>query len=266
MELRTKLIGEILKHFLEDLSRSINPLSTTEDKAYFCENFKELAIALYNDQQFDNEEFLLNRIYSKFKTKSVPFTKSNLMIYIQTDEYHQTLLFQKLNLKDSEFLNQEELQELFIHYLNTLTVIPKHLFLNEKSTKPQTDELGDRATQESLLDEVKEQLKSKMPNFNRARQTLTFYYLLKGNTVHKETHSVAAMARFIHNTLGIPYNNIDNSEFYDKLKTAPLFKKEALLLKDLEYVKEQFQSIECPGLARMVEEDINLVLKALKWK
>lgn len=266
MELRTKLIGEILKRFLEDLARSINPLDNTEDKAHFCENFKELAIELYNDQQFDDEEFLLKRIYSKFKSKLVPFTKSNLLLYIRTDEYHQTLLFQKLNLKGSGLLNQEELQELFIHYLNTLSVVPKHLYLNEPGGETKMEDLTDKAAQEKLLDEVKDQLKSKMPNFNRARQTLTFYYLLKGNNVQKDTHSVAAMARFIHNTLGISYNNIDNSEFYDKLKAAPMFKKEALLLKDLEYVKEQFLSIECPELARMVEEDIKTAHKALKWK
>ena len=266
MELRTKLLSKILKHFLEDLAKSINSLGTAEDKAYFCENFKDLAIELYNDQQFDEDKFLLDRIYSKFKNKSVPFTKSNLLLYIKTDEYHQALLFEKLALKKTALLNQEEIQELFIYYINTLNVVPKHLYLHENEGEVKTESVGDKAVQEKLLDEVKEQLKPKMPNFNRVRQTLIFYYLLKGNKVHKETHNLANMARFVHCTLGIPYNNIDNSDFYKRLKSAPIFKKETLLLKDLEYVKEQFQTIECPELARMVEEDISIVQKSLKWR
>ena len=266
MELRTKLISELLKHFLEDLAKSINPLDNAEDKAYFCENFKELAIELYNDQQFDENKFLLDKIYSKFKNKSVPFTKSNLMLYIQPNEYHQTLLFEKLGLDKNTLLNQDEIQELFIHYIHTLEVVPKHLYLHETDGEVKTTNVEDKATQEKLLDEIKEQLATKMPNFNRARQTLIFYYLLKGNKVHKETHNLAAIARFVHHTLGIPYKSIDNSEFYDKLKSAPIFKKETLLLKDLEYVKEQFQTIECPELTRMVEEDISMVQKSLKWR
>lgn len=266
MEIRKTIFNKIFKSFLEDLSKSINPLSNIEDKAYFCENFKELAIELYNDSQFDEEKFLLDRIYSKFKTKSVPFTKSNLLLYIQTDEYHQILLFEKLGLKENTLLNQDEMQELVIHYLNALNVVPKHLYLNDKEGEIKTDSVEDKATQEKLLNEVKERLKPKIPNFNRARQTLIFYYLLKGNKVHKETHNLAAIARFLHHTLNIPYNKIDNSEFYEKLKSAPIFKKETLLLKDLEYVKEQFQTIECPELTRMVEEDISAVQKSLKWR
>ena len=266
MEIRTALLDKILKHFYIDLAKSINPLGKAEDKAFFCEKFSELAIGLYNDVLFDEEKFLLESLYPRFKSKLSAFNKANLLLYIQTDEHHQELLLKNITLQETEPLNADELHELFLYYLNTLTVIPKYLYLGEKDGGVREDGLGEQATQEKILDEAKEQLKSKMPNFNRARQTLTFYYLLKGNKVHKETHNVAAMARFVHNTLGIPYNNIDNSEFYDKLKAAPMFKKEGLLLKDLEYVKEQFQSIECPELARMVEEDISAVRKALKWK
>ncbi len=261
MEIRIALIDNILKHFYSDLAKSINPLGKTEDKAYFCEKFSELAVELYNDPQFDEESFLLKALYSKFKSNLNDFNKSNLLLYLQINGDHQPLLFEQLGIT-GEPLNDDEIQELFVYYVNALAVVPKHLYLNEKNDEG----LADHLAQEKILGEAKEQLKSKMPNFNRARQTLTFYYLLKSNKVHKESHSVAAMARFIHNTLGIPYNNIDNSEFYDKLKAAPMFKKEALLLKDLEYVKEQFLSIECPDLARMVEEDISAARKALKWK
>lgn len=266
MEIRTALLDKILKRFYVDLAKSINPLGKAEDKAFFCEIFSELAIALYNDQQFDEEKFLLEWIYPRFKSKLSAFNKANLLLYIQTDEYHQEQLLKNVAAQETEPLTADELHELFLYYLNTLTVIPKYLYLGEKDGEAKADELGDQAIQEKVLDEAKEQFKSKMPNFNRARQTLTFYYLLKGNKVQKDTHSVAAMARFVHNTLGIPFNNIDNSEFYDKLKAAPMFKKEALLLKDLEYVKEQFLCIECPDLARMVEEDIIAVRKVMKWK
>lgn len=266
MEIRTALLDKILKHFYVDLSKSINPLGKTEDKAFFCEKLSELAIALYNDSLFDEEKFLLDNLYSKLKSKLDAFDKSNLLLYIQPNEYSQTRLFQNIGIKEPAPLSSDELQELFVQYLHALTTIPKFLYLKEKDGATQAESIVNEAAQEKLTNETREQLKSKMPNFNRARQTLTFYYLLKGNKVQKDTHSVAAMARFIHNTLGIPFNNIDNSEFYDKLKAAPMFKKESLLLKDLEYVKEQFLSIECPDLARMVEEDIVAVRKVLKWK
>lgn len=261
MEIRTALIDTILKHFYADLAKSINPLGKTEDKAYFCEKLSELAIEMYNDPQFDEDKFLLETLYPRLKSKLAAFDQSNLLLYFQTGDDQQALLLDTLRIT-TEPLNADELQELFIYYVNTLSVIPKRLYLSDKDN----DKLADEMAQEKILDDAKEQLMIKMPNFNRARQTLIFYYLLKGNKVQKDTHSVAAMARFVHNTLGIPYNKIDNSEFYEKLKSAPVFKKEALLLKDLEYVKEQFFSIECPELARMVEEDINTIQKSLKWK
>ncbi len=261
MEIRTALIDTILKRFYADLAKSISPLGKTEDKAYFCEKLSELAIEMYNDPQFDEDKFLLETLYPRLKSKLATFDQSNLLLYFQTGEDQQGELLNILGIT-AEPLNADELQELFIYYVNTLSVIPKRLYLNNKDD----NELADEMAQEKILDDAKEQLKIKMPNFNRARQTLIFYYLLKGNKVQKDTHSVAAMARFIHNSLGIPYSKIDNSEFYDKLKSAPLFKKESLLLKDLEYVKEQFLSIEAPELARLVEEDIAAVNKALKWK
>ena len=259
MEIRTALIDTILKHFFADLAKSINPLGKPEEKAYFCEKLGELAIELYNDSQFDEDKFLLEVLYPKFKSKLNAFDQSNLLLYFQTGDDQQALLLKTLGIT-TEPLNSDEIQELFIYYVNTLTVVPKRLYLSENG------DLTDEMAQEKILDEAKEQLKIKMPNFNRARQTLIFYYLLKGNKVQKDTHNVAAMARFVHNTLGIPYNKIDNSEFYEKLKSAPMFKKESLLLKDLEYVKEQFQSIECPELARTIEEDIVAIRKELKWK
>jgi hypothetical protein len=266
MEIRTALLDKILKHFYADLAKSINPLEKAENKAFFCEKLSELAIALYNDTLFDEEKFLLEWVYPKFKSNLSAFNKTNLLLYIKTDEHSQAQLFQNIGIKEPAPLSSDELQELFIQYLHALTTIPKFLYLKEKDGASHTESIVNEAVQQKLTKETREQLKSKMPNFNRARQTLTFYYLLKGNKVQKDTHSVAAMARFIHNTLGIPYNDIDNSEFYDKLKAAPRFKKEPLLLKDLEYVKEQFQSIEAPDLARMVEDDIAAVRKAMKWK
>lgn len=261
MEIRTALISAILKRFYIDLAKSISPLGTTEDKAFFCEKFSELTIELYNDPQFDDEKFLLDTLYPKFKSNLAIFNKSKLLSYIRLNGDEQEFLFTELSISE-DHLNADELQEIFANYINILTAIPKHLYLNEKSDEG----LADQVAQEKILAEAKEQLRVKMPNFNRARQTLIFYYLLKGNKVHKDTHSVAAMARFVHNILGIPFSKIDNSEFYEKLKSAPVFKKEALLLKDLEYVKEQFLSIDAPDLARMVEEDINIINKSLKWK
>lgn len=261
MEIRNELLGQIVKHFLTDLSKSIKPFEKAEDAAYFCDSMKDLAIALFNDNtlEFDEDKFLLEKLYSRFKGKLIPFTESNLLYYLHPDQYHQGALFQKLGLNDTEFMSPDELQEIFVHYIFILTEIQKKLYLNDTTVLS-------GAIENKLLEEANDQLKPKIAGFNRARQTLIFYYLLKGNNIKKDTHSVAAMARFVHATLGIPYSKIDNSEFYEKLKSAPLFKKESLLLKDLEYVKEQFQTMESPDLARMVEEDITTVRKSLKWK
>ncbi|MGZ3940161.1 MAG: hypothetical protein ACXVBK_15425, partial [Flavisolibacter sp.] len=165
------------------------------------------------------------------------------------------LLFQKLKITDTPGLDVLEWQELFANYYNLFTEVQKRLYLKE------TVELGNLKVEQNLVEEAKELIAPKIAGFNRSRQTLIFYFLLKGYNIDRNSTSLAGIARFIHTALGLPYNDINNSEFYKRLKTAPLFKNDHSILQDLEYVKQQFEMIGCHQVAALVEAEIQSIRK-----
>ncbi len=260
MEPRGKLIDTLLKHFLTDLKESIQPFKKTDDLIYLAENLKEYLLGIYNAMPandlfdavyFDDEEFLRTKLLSKFRDKMIPFVSTSLKHYFAKDEFNKLQLLQKLKI-DEPVLNSEE-YDIYINCINNFFDIwLERLYLVPVNASPEnlTDlpELDAQAGQ-----------KSKHPDYTRSRQLLLFYYLTQSAGINRTTVSNRNLAQFAHFLFNYPNDNIDNSEVYKQLKKIPYIKEDAYLLKDLEFVKEQFQLIRHTAAIDLIEKEIKSI-------
>ena len=257
MENREPLINTLLKNFLIDLKESIQPFTEVNDLTYFAETLKEYNTSIYNTipendyfeaVYFDEEEFIRIKLLSKYRDKMIPFIKTSLKHYFAKDEFNQIQLFQKLKitepiLNDSEFdIYISCIHNFIIKWLERLYLLP----INTKT---------EGAKELPKLLEQSEQ-KTKSNEYTRSRQLLLFYYLTQVAGINRNTVSVRNLAQFAHYLFNYPNDNIDNSEVYKQLKKAPEIKVEAYLLKDLEFVKKQFELLEHTEAISLIDKQI----------
>lgn len=94
-------------------------------------------------------------------------------------------------------------------------------------------------------------------NFTNSQNVLIYYYFFKANGLEAPHNvTIASIAKFVHLITGKSFSKLDNSEFYKKLKTAPNFKKDAGLIKDLEIIKPFFQKVELVEIVKMIDNEL----------
>lgn len=270
MEEREKLIGILLKHFLNDLNLSAKPF-TQEEIINVIQVLTEYLKGVYNDEPsapeynyegnpFDSEAFIEQNLLQLYREKMIPFVKTSLKYYFAKDDYTKTLLFQKLKI-DEPVLNDEEYQSYIINIYSLLQKIKQNLYLRPiEAISIAKEEV------QQLLDDEQELnnhgFKSRSTEYTRSRQVLLYYFVLKLMGMTKLDNSSRKYAQFAHVLFAYPIDNIDNSAVYKLLKKAPYLKKgHKELLKDYEFVKSQFELIGSIEGVALVQKEINLIVK-----
>jgi hypothetical protein len=94
-------------------------------------------------------------------------------------------------------------------------------------------------------------------DLTNSQLVLFFYYLLGSWGIWPRGNAdMASIARAIHLITGKSYKQVNNSEFYKKLKQAPNFKTDKWLIKDLEVVKGVFLQVELKAAALLVDNEL----------
>lgn len=273
MERREELLQELIKNFVNDLSTSVRPFSQEESIKYIgilidylkgIFNHEPAAPEYdYEGNPFDEDEFIEKNLLEPYREKMIPFVKTSLRYYFSKDEFNQSLLFQKLRLGD-ETLNEEEYQQYILRLYVILRNIKQNLYLRPiENTQDNTTNNSVEA--QKLIDspdELKRQgFKSKSKEYTRIRQMLLFYFLLKLTGMTRLDSSARKYAQFAHVLFYYPTNNIDGSEVYKMIKQAPYLKEKKSLLKDLEFIKQQFELIESKEGIALVQKEIDLIYR-----
>lgn len=267
MENREELIRALIKHFLIDFRESIKPLSLDET-IDFSGILVEYLKGVYNHEPtmldynyegspFDEDDFIEAHLLKPYRHKMVPFIKSNLKLYFAKDEFSKTQLLQKLKIS-VPILNDEEYQDYIIRLFSLLENIKKHLYLKEPIELVKDDPIGSQKLIDNEEEMINQGFKSKSTEYTRPRQVLLYYFVLKLMGMTKLDNSARAYSKFAHVLFAWPIDNIDNSSVYKLLKKAPYLKKDdKVMLKDLEFIKEQFKLIESEEGVAMVQKEID---------
>ena len=252
MENREELFTKLLNGFLKDLTEGHSLLTELDDKIYFLDTIFELIREVRTDYefQFDIPNFVNQKLLSKFRSKMKPFTASFMEVYFCQAEDCQKIIFRKLDIPaQTHFLNSKEFEKMLETFAAAIRMIQKGIYLKEPQEPIKLELIN------SSLN-VKEEREIKIPGFNRSRQALMIFYLLKSQGVSKNSVSITAMAKFAHVLLGWPYSEIDNSELYKRLKQIHNIKEYKSRLSDLEFVKKQFELIEHTSIINMLDQEI----------
>lgn len=265
MEEREQLIQNLLKHFYADFKESILPF-TQEETINVVQVLIEYLKGVYNDEPacpeynyegspFDGETFIEERLLKPYREKMVPFVRTRLKHYFGKDDYIKGLLFQKLSIQSS-VLTHEEYEDYIFRIYTILQKIKESLYLLpvEKTFIP--------AVEVPLLDSAQDPeshgFKSKSTDYTRIRQVLLYYFVLKLIGVTKLDNSSRKLALFAHALFAYPIDNIDNSAIYKLIKKAPYLKQDKrAMLKDLEFVKSQFDVLGLSDGVEMVQKEID---------
>lgn len=273
MEKRKDLIATLLDHFLADLDRSAKPLTTNDDKIYFLETLSEYLSGVYNSVPeneyfetipFNEDQFIRENLLSRFRDKMSGFISTNLRYYFSKEDPEKTFLFNKLQIKEP-VLTSEEYEDYILRINFLLSKLAEQFYL-----KPKEGSQADTATTKELIDQSEEgiasdSIKSRSKEHSRSRQVLLYYFMLRSMGVSRTDISVSNQARFAHVLFNLPIDNIDNSAIYKKLKAAPFVNKiDRDLLKDLEFVKQQFELIEHEQGIALVEAEIKSTKENMK--
>jgi hypothetical protein len=99
------------------------------------------------------------------------------------------------------------------------------------------------------------------PQLTTSQLVLVFHYTLVSLGIIPRKHiDIAPIARFMHVITDRPYINIDNSDYYKKLKRVPHFKTARSLIKDVEVIKRQLLEVGLKEVALLLELDEELKL------
>lgn len=263
---REKLINLALKNFLKDLFESLKPFQTLEERVDFLEILVEYMKGAYSYEPpipalgmegtpFDGEGFIRKNILLKFKQKSKAFVDTGLRYYFEKNDDLKQHLFGKLNI-DEPVLTDEEF-EVYINYVNQLlhNIIEKICTESFDAAKTDTEkELSNIAEG----DEKKGKFKSQSKEYTRSRQIILFHYVLQLIGKSRHDTSLLQLAEFGHVLFAWPTDNANNNAVYRMLKEAPYLKEnEKALLKDLEFVKKQFERIGHTEGVALVQKEIN---------
>jgi hypothetical protein len=267
MEKRTQLIQDLIKKFLIDLNECAKPL-TQEENINFMGILIEYLKGVYNFEPssaeynyegypFDEDEFIEIHLLKPYRHKMVPFIKTRLRYYFAKDEHIKTMLFQKLNLNETT-LNDDEYQMYIMRIYLILRKIKENLYL--KPIETMSENSSEAQTLIESPDElIRQGFKSKSKEYTRIRQMLLFYFVLKLMGLSRLDTSARKYAQFAHFLFYYPTDNIDGSEVYKMLKQAPYVKENKPLLKELDFVKKQFELIDCEEGIKLVQKEIDLI-------
>ncbi len=99
----------------------------------------------------------------------------------------------------------------------------------------------------------------------KARQLLAIYFLLKSgfNVEHRETHSVAGVAKLAHLLTGTRFTTVQNSEIYKKYAEMPYYKKGQHLIADLQFIRAYFAELNLAEAVKLIDTEIAQTQKQL---
>lgn len=267
---RKEVVEIVYIAFVKDFNESIKPLDHVNDQIYFIETIREYIAGIFSydenlefweEVKFDRGEFIRTKLLTKFRDKMVPFIRTNLINYFNDDEYSKTLLFQKLKINEPVF-DDMDFDHFVTHVLEkTLITYLEKLLLLPPNTTREASAIDTKSTQ--ILEENQNKIKN--PEFNRKRQAIMYYFVLKimGIQTRKDDVSLAALTRFGHALFNWPYSNIDNAPLYKVIKDLPYVKPDKLLIVDLEFVKKQFIDIKHADGISLVQKEIDSINKTL---
>lgn len=261
-ELTKKLIG----NFLNDLSASSKTLNH-EETINFIGILIEYLKGVYNHEPavpefnydgtpFDEDEFIETNLLKPYRDKMIPFVKTSLRYYFARDEFNQIQLFRKLQITDDR-LEEEEYQEYILRVFLLLRKIKENLYLKPIETTQETP-LETQKLIESPEEMEKQGFKVKNKEYTRSRQILLYYFVLKLMGVSRFDTNLISLAELGHVLFYWPVEVVKNNDLYKKLCKAPLIhSSDKENLKDLEYVKRQFQNIDHAKGIELVQAEIN---------
>ena len=94
-------------------------------------------------------------------------------------------------------------------------------------------------------------------DFSNSKMVLIFYYFFKSCGIEPRVSvDIAPIAKFIHLIAGKKLTSIESSDFYKKLRSAPNFKSDKELIKDLEFIKPLFQKVNLNDIVKMIDNEI----------
>ena len=116
--------------------------------------------------------------------------------------------------------------------------------------------------------EEKEQtvvLKSSIPEpkfgFTRSQQTLVFHYLLTASGVRPRAGAnITDCAMLLHQLLGLPVNDIANSDIYKKLKRPIDHSSSSKMIQNLLLIRPFFEALPHKPILDLIDKDIKTLL------
>lgn len=264
---REKLINLVLKNFLKDLFESLKPFQNVEERVEFLEILIEYMTGAYNYEPpipalgmegtpFDGEGFIRKNILLKFKQKAKPFVDTGLRYYLEKSDELKQHLFAKVKIEEP-VLTEEEF-EVYINYVNQLlnNIIEKICTQSFDTAKADTEKEVTAITND--IEGKKGKFKSQSKEYTRSRQIILFHYVLQLIGKSRYDTSLLQLAEFGHVLFAWPTDDANNNGVYRMLKDAPYLKERGpALLKDLEFVKKQFERIEHTEGIALVQKEIN---------
>ena len=268
--MREQEIIRRLKYFLKDLSASAKPLENTEDKIAFIKALMELLIGIFRNDEFyfDEDAFIDEHLLAKFRSKMKPFVATKLHYYFSPDEMFQQSINQRLQINPAVILDGEEFLEYIQRLYNVLDAIKTNLYLTEPGKQDFTgQEQIQKLLEQKPEENIKENLKLKTHEFTRSRQALAMYYLFKSiGLIGRNEIYLTSLARLAHVLSALPYDDINNSPIYDKIKETSSLKSKRDLLEDLEFVKKHFEMVKHKEAITLLEKEISVIEKKQKFK
>jgi hypothetical protein len=274
--MRDEQILQRLKYFLKDLSASIKPLDTTEDKIYFIKTLMELNIEMpyknneyFGSQNFDEENFIDEQLLAKFRHKMKVFVSCKLHYYFSPDTTYQESLNQRLQINPAVILDKDEFFELTERLYQILDMVKTDLYLKEPN-KP--DLVNDTSKLQELAEQktgktMKGSSKSTRNEFTRSRQTIAMNYLFQsvGLKVRGEI-SVVSLARLAHLLSAMPYEDANDTSIGKMMKKLPDMTQNKHYEKDLEFVRKHFVDVQLKEAVELIDKELALLEKKLKFK
>lgn len=110
-------------------------------------------------------------------------------------------------------------------------------------------------------------LKSSIPEpkfgFTRSQQTLVFHYLLTASGVRPRAGAnISDCALLLHQLLGLPVNDIANSDIYKKLKRPTDHSSPSKMIQNLLLIRPFFDALPHKPIVDLIDKDINLLLNS----
>lgn len=257
---RNHLLVLLIQNFNKKLFESLKPFNNIEEKVEYLETLEILLQNTANSEgdPFNTTEFIRKNILLKYKHKAKSFLDLNLRFYFEKEESLRELLFGILKI-DEEIFNQEELNEYFTSLgFNLNNVIAKICTQEIEAAKADTDKeiKSLPETNAGIINAYK----ASNGEYTRIRQALMLHFWFEAIGLDKDHLKRRKLAEFGHAFFLWPIDDIDNSGLYKMLRQAPLIKEnDKSMLKDLEFVKAQFQLVNIPAAVELIEKQIKSI-------